>query len=61
MELSCFLFHLDAGVDKEDKKKEVIIGVVTQIDLLHYISIVEEVVRKRYILIITRINFKSYA
>ncbi|XP_035703243.1 cystathionine beta-synthase isoform X2 [Folsomia candida] len=36
-----------AGVDKEDKKKEVIIGVVTQIDLLHYISQVEEVVRQR--------------
>lgn len=42
-----FDFTSDAGVDKEDKKKEVIIGVVTQIDLLHYISQVEEVVRQR--------------
>ncbi|CAL8080907.1 unnamed protein product [Orchesella dallaii] len=36
-----------AGVNKDEKKKEVIIGIVTQIDLLHYISSVEEVVRHR--------------
>lgn len=37
----------DAGADQDEKKKEVIIGIVTQIDLLHYISSKEEVARHR--------------
>jgi len=36
-----------AGADRDENVKEVIIGIVTQIDLLHYIASVEEGARPR--------------
>jgi len=41
------LLNIDGGTENEEIHKEVIIGIVTHIDLLHYISGVEQEVRQR--------------